>query len=371
MPVAEVVVGCTDLDANVAFFAELGWRVERVSPADAPVEVAMSCDGCWILLRRGPSDLPVSLVVRGTDGQDGTWTAPNGSSVELRATPADLEIPDAVPAVSIVGPDEGAAGVGRAGMRYRDLLPDRWGGRFVASHITIPGGGEVPDWVHHHRIRFQLIFCAAGWVEVVYEDQGPPFRLDRGDCVLQPPGIRHRVLRSSPGLEVIEIGCPAVHDTLADHQLELPNGRGDPQRRFGGQQFVRHVAAEAPTAPWLLKGLLARDTGIDGATDGLADVRVVCVDRAGTAPGSSGGRLVHAGEFVMLVVLGGSLRCTVGGDGDDDRDPELLERGAALALPPGVELALGDWSEDAELLTVVLPAGALRAVTGTPSGQPA
>ena len=34
---------------------------------------------------------------------------------------------------------------------------------------------------------FQLIFCYRGWVEVVYEDQGAPFILHAGDCVIQGP----------------------------------------------------------------------------------------------------------------------------------------------------------------------------------------
>ena len=51
-----------------------------------------------------------------------------------------LDITDAPPAA------------GRAGMVYRDLIPDRLGGAFIASHITIPEGGPVPDYVHHHDI---------------------------------------------------------------------------------------------------------------------------------------------------------------------------------------------------------------------------
>ena len=43
-----------------------------------------------------------------------------------------------------------------------------------------------------------------------------------GDCVLQPPQIRHRVLESSAGLEVLEISCPAEHETWADADLDLP-----------------------------------------------------------------------------------------------------------------------------------------------------
>ena len=135
----------------------------------------------------------------------------------------------------MISHDDGESGVGRAGMRYRDLIPDRWGGSFVASHITIPEGGPVPDYVHFHKVRFQMIFVKSGWVRLVYEDQGEPFVMVAGDCVLQPPEIRHRVLESSPGLEVIEIGCPALHETIADWSLALPNGTGDAARAWEGQ----------------------------------------------------------------------------------------------------------------------------------------
>jgi hypothetical protein len=66
-------------------------------------------------------------------------------------------------------------------MQYRNLLPGRLGGELVASHIRIPRGGLVPDYVHWHDIRLQLIFCYKGWVRVVYEDQGPPFVMQPGD----------------------------------------------------------------------------------------------------------------------------------------------------------------------------------------------
>ena len=115
--------------------------------------------------------------------------------------------------------DANAWGVGRAGMLYRDLASSRLGGAFIASHIRIPDGGPVPDVVHFHSVSFQLIFCQQGWVDVVYEDQGPPIKLTRGDCVIQPPGIRHRVLKASKGLEVVEIGLPAEHLTEVDHEV--------------------------------------------------------------------------------------------------------------------------------------------------------
>jgi len=223
-------------------------------------------------------------------------------------------------------------------MRYRDLLPDRWGGRFIASHITIPDGGPVPDYVHYHRVRFQMIFVKAGWVRVVYEDQGDPFVMRAGDCVLQPPQIRHRVLESSPGLEVIEVGCPAVHATLADWTLELPNGVGDPAREWDGSRFVRHVAEGAVYTPWRVSGWECRDTGIAAATGGLAGVRVA------RPAGAASAAIELDTEFALLVVVRGGVSF----------DGERLGDGSSVAIPAGHAHRLTDPSADCELLEVTL-----------------
>ena len=131
----------------------------------------------------------------------------------------------------------------------------------------------------------------AGWVKVVYEDQGEPFVMHAGDCVLQPPEIRHRVLESSAGLEVIEIGCPAEHETIADWSLPLPNDRVDAGRDFGGQRFMRHIAADASYHPWRLDGWEARDTGPTGGRRGSSGAAAPDRGRlrAGTAVGSGWG----------------------------------------------------------------------------------
>ena len=144
--------------------------------------------------------------------------------------------------------------IGRAGMHYRDLLPDRLGGAIIASHIRIAEAGPVADMVHFHTVGFQLIFCHRGWVRLVYEDQGPPFVLGAGDCVIQPPEIRHRVLEASAGVEVIEIGVPAEHLTSVDHEMELPTPHFRPDRDFQGTKFVLHREAEATWEPWRIPG---------------------------------------------------------------------------------------------------------------------
>ena len=43
-----------------------------------------------------------------------------------------------------------------------------------------------------------------------------------GDCILQPPGIRHQVLESFDDLEVIEVTTPADHATFSDFKWSCP-----------------------------------------------------------------------------------------------------------------------------------------------------
>ncbi len=129
--------------------------------------------------------------------------------------------------------------------------------------------------VHFHKVGFQLIFCVKGWVDVVYEDQGDPIRLFAGDCFIQPPEIRHRVLYASDGIEVIEIGVPAEHVTEIDHDMTLPTPHLRPEREWQGQRFVHNVGAKATWAPARLPGFEARDTTIATNTRGVAGVTVL------------------------------------------------------------------------------------------------
>ncbi len=326
-----VVIPCVELQPTLDFFVELGFRLERISPADDPRTALISGHGLHVLLRRG-------------DGE------PSGPLVALAEEATGPIVPPARHELVVSRAADDAAWVtGRAGMHYRDLIPGRLGGRFIASHIRIPEGGPVADHVHFHAIRFQSIFCVKGWVRVVYEDQGPPFVLEAGDCVLQPPRIRHRVLESSAGLEVIELACPAAHDTHIDHELELPSGATRPDRDFGGQRFVRHQASGATWAPSPLGGFEQRDTGIADATGGLAGARVLRVSRM--SPPSV--ELLHDGELRFLYVLAGGLEIE-----GATPEPLCLVTGDSVVLPPGVECALSGRTSDLELLEVHLPGGA-------------
>jgi quercetin dioxygenase-like cupin family protein len=297
---------CEDLNLAIDDLKRDGFRLDLIYPADDPHTAVLSHGGEKARVTTRPD-----------------------------ASPIPAEFPPFVPefVLTRVG---GSTGHGRAGMLYRDLIPSRLGGRYIGSHIAIPGGGRVSDWVHYHRIAFQMIYVRRGWVRVVYEGQGAPFVMNPGDFVLQPPLIRHRVLESSRGLEVVEITAPAMHETFADHAMELPNGV-DAALVFGQQRFLRHVAADTPWTPF--GGGDAQETTLADATGGLANARTIR-PREGEIDFEP-----HDGELVFGFVLDGAAML-------DYREEARLRPGDAFVIPPGEGWSLSDASADFRLLHV-------------------
>lgn len=350
---AEVVLPCAELDATLAFFTErLGMQVEAVLPADEPAVVVVSGYGVRLRLVRGGDGAPGVLRLRCEDprevgGGASELTAPNGTRVELAEANPAIVVPVGEPAFELTRLTADSAWVtGRAEMRYRDLIPGRHGGRYGASHIQIADGGPVADYVHFHRVRFQLIYCYSGWVRLAYEDQGGPFVLEAGDCVLQPPQIRHRVLECSPALDVVEVSCPAVHETWADHAMDLPTAAHWPERDFDGQRFVRDVAADAVWRPWRVEDFEARELGVGEASGGLVGARVVRA-RGELALGL---RCTDADLLLTFVLRGAVTLCV------EDREPERLGAGDSYVVPAGLRHGLAAGSADLELLEVSSPA---------------
>jgi quercetin dioxygenase-like cupin family protein len=299
---------CADFDAARAALRGDGARLDVIWPADAPHSALLTHQGRRVRLTARPK-APL----------------PGGA------------LPAFQPGFVLTRAGEEAA-EGRAGMLYRDLIPGRLGGHTIASHIRIEEGGSVADWVHYHRIALQLIVVRRGWVRVVYEDQGAPFVMEAGDMVLQPPGIRHRVLEASPGLEVVEISSPACHETFADHEMALPNGVPVPARTWSGQGFLHHVAAATPWTAW--HGGEAQETRLGAATDGLAEARIV---RAGATGAINVPR--HDGELVFGFVLEGTARLDHGGG-------QELGPADTFVIPPGEAWRLTDLPADFRLLHV-------------------
>lgn len=294
------LVPCRDLDEAVAAVSELGFRLEMILPADSPTTVVISKDRFFIRLERASRGFSAD-VITSLLGSDNPESVLAGKRFTKRPLVFGGERNEVLREPVFSGICASSSwNEGRAGMLYRDLIPGRLGGAFVGSHIKITSGGPVPDRVHYHEIRFQIIFCRRGWVKVVYEDQGDPFILNEGDCVLQPPEIRHRVLESSENLEVIEIGSPAVHSTFIEHELVLPNPNIDRQRLFGSQKFVRFVFKDTEWS--VSKGFLSKETGVGAATSGIGDVKIVRNEK------SSSRNFSHSFEFLFWYVLKGEIQ---------------------------------------------------------------
>lgn len=310
---AQVVLPTSDLNSTLEFFTQrLGFRLEMIMPADSPSLAVVSGHGMSIRFESGQSDtaafprLRLHCNYEFLKGlEDREITVPGGIRIEfVEGRPPIALLPWNPEFIITRAGDENLWTTGRAGMQYRDLIPGKLGGAVVASHIRIPDGGKTPDYVHYHRVLFQMIYCKAGWARLVYEDQGPPFIMNAGDCVLQPPEIRHRVLETSAGFEVIEIGSPAIHQTFADHEMQLPTSKKQPDRLFSGQYFLHDKAEDADWTADEVDDCEVWQTGIMDATEGLADVEVVrnlSADRA----------YFHGDSYNNIVLL-----YILSGDGD-------------------------------------------------------
>lgn len=123
----------------------------------------------------------------------------------------------------------------RRGLRgyfeYRDLGIRKATRGKVVAHVIRARPGRAPhgEW-HLHDTRVQFVYVLKGWVEFEYEGVGR-VTMKAGSCFYQPPRIRHREIRHSRNLEMIEVVAPAVFKTRA---VAPPAARKSPARRSRG-----------------------------------------------------------------------------------------------------------------------------------------
>jgi len=350
--ISQVVLSSNDLSADMSFFSSIGFRLDNIFPSDDPAVAIMSGHGMSICIDKNEKKSLLTIYIL-TDTPEiigegkKEYMAPNGAIIKIKPKTYQLETPPTQHKFEIRElRDKEPWVIGRAGMLYRDLIPDRLGGSIIASHIRIPNGGPVPDMVHYHTIGFQLIFCYQGWVKLVYEDQGEPFILNAGDCVTQPPEIRHRVLEASDNLEVIEIGVPASHMTTIDHEMELPTKTFNPKREFQGQTFCHHTLKNAVWEKWELENFKFRDTGINTTTKGAASVIVIRSD----IKSNKDEMLTHNADILFTFVMEGEMQLIADGQGNHQ-----LTKGEAFVIPPKMKYKIKNVSDKLELLQVSLP----------------
>src|SRR4030088_2785473 len=115
----------------------------------------------------------------------------------------------------------------RSYFEYRDLgIKRATGGKLVAHVIRVrPGKSPHGEW-HQHDCRTQFVYVLKGWVEFEYEGGGKVM-MKAGPCFYQPPRIRHREIRHSANLEMIEVVGPASFKTYSSK----PAARKSPVRR--------------------------------------------------------------------------------------------------------------------------------------------
>src|SRR3954447_7850915 len=104
----EIELVCADFNAALDLLRRLGARLDIIYPADDPHSAILTHEGMTVRLTSRPDAPPLATA-----------------------------LPEFRPEFLISHADSGA-GEGRAGMLYRDLIPRRLGGRYIASHIRIP-----------------------------------------------------------------------------------------------------------------------------------------------------------------------------------------------------------------------------------------
>lgn len=337
------VIPTTQLQADVMFFTrDVGFQLTSLYPASNPVQAELTGFGLTIRLDSNRKSTDAGCIIIKTQDENcgDRLQSPSGTLIirELERKPSQQSIEQHSAEICTLRTSPWIAG--KAGTQKRELIPSRLGGGIIATHIRIPNGGPVADHVHYHTANFQLIFCVRGWIKLVYEDQGDSITLMAGDCVTQPPHIRHRVLETSNGLEVLEIGLPAEHITAIDNIIQLPTARVDSHRLFDGQRFCHFRHNDVNWQRHRLPGFASCDTGVASATGNLAGARIL---KATHSPSPYVAR--HTASIMHSYVLSGSVRI----------DKQLLVAGDAYTLPPNEDHVFGDISEDVRILEVSVP----------------
>ncbi len=106
----------------------------------------------------------------------------------------------------------------RRGLRgyfeYRDLGIKRATRGKVVAHVIRARPGTAPhgEW-HYHDVDVQFVYVLKGWVLFEYEGVGKVM-MKAGSCFYQPPRIRHRELKHSKDVQMLEIVSPATFETV-------------------------------------------------------------------------------------------------------------------------------------------------------------
>jgi mannose-6-phosphate isomerase-like protein (cupin superfamily) len=125
-----------------------------------------------------------------------------------------------------------------------------------------------------------------------------------------------------------------------------PAKRARPKQRIA----ISHLREEDFKADGLRTYAHYRDLGIADATQGLAQAHVIRL--IGPCDPAEVSKLhFHDLEFQMVYVLKGWVKTYIEGEGE-----VVMQQGSAWTQPPRIKHLIMDYSDDVELLEVILPA---------------
>jgi quercetin dioxygenase-like cupin family protein len=99
-------------------------------------------------------------------------------------------------------------------LQYLDAgLEEASGGRVRATLSTATGAMVTETGWHYHECEMQIGYITKGWIELQFED-GTEVRLEAGDILFVPGGVKHNELRTSDDIAGLEISIPGQMGTV-------------------------------------------------------------------------------------------------------------------------------------------------------------
>ena len=97
---------------------------------------------------------------------------------------------------------------------YQDLMVAKaTGGRMRAQLMSASRGMSEPTGWHYHVCEAQFVYALKGWVDPEVED-GRRIRLQAGESLLIPGGLRHNETATSEEFELLEVSVPGEMGTV-------------------------------------------------------------------------------------------------------------------------------------------------------------
>jgi mannose-6-phosphate isomerase-like protein (cupin superfamily) len=100
-------------------------------------------------------------------------------------------------------------------LTYKDFgLKEASNGLLRATLFAATAGMAKPTGWHYHTCQGQFYYIFKGWADLVFED-GTELRVQAGDVLFIPGGVKHNEIRTSDELESLEVCIPADMGTVA------------------------------------------------------------------------------------------------------------------------------------------------------------